>query len=154
MLIQPPLSSGWMGTICGGNEEGGDGSVVPTANIEYIKLREGFVPETANIENNRTERRHHSDPETSQSSKVLKCQSQNYFRRKWYHKEQRLGCSLFGFNFLSEESHSQALIQATTITLWVISLQPSLPTQTSTWLAGISKSKLAPKSTASKKETN
>ena len=40
-----------MGSICGGNEEGGDGSVVPTANIEYIKLREGFVPETANIEN-------------------------------------------------------------------------------------------------------
>ena len=29
------------------NEEGGGGSVVPTANIEYIKLREGFVPETS-----------------------------------------------------------------------------------------------------------
>ena len=44
---------------------------MPTANIEYIKLREGFVPETANIEY--ITQREGFTPEIPQSSRVPKC---------------------------------------------------------------------------------
>ena len=44
---------------------------MPTANIEYIKLREGFVAETANIEY--ITQREGFTPEISQSAKVPKC---------------------------------------------------------------------------------